>query len=105
MRKLFCFSIDRLIATFGKMSFVKHDRHAELSVSYLNTLHALHPPTLNPHLTKSRLNDAPRLCEMLHRNYCGASRAGQRSKLPLQRQPSNAAWKGNKVETVWMQGV
>jgi hypothetical protein len=22
-------------------------------------------PGLNPHLTKSRLNDAPRLCEML----------------------------------------
>src|SRR6202035_4413185 len=27
--------------------------------------------TLNPHLTKSRLNDAPCLCEMLHRNLTG----------------------------------
>src|ERR1700731_1814228 len=26
---------------------------------------------LNPHLTKSRLNDAPCLCEMLHRNLTG----------------------------------
>jgi hypothetical protein len=31
---------------------------------------ALHPPALNPHLTKSRLNDGPRLCEMLRRNFC-----------------------------------
>jgi predicted dithiol-disulfide oxidoreductase (DUF899 family) len=26
-------------------------------------------PALNPHLTKSRLNDAPRLCEMHRRNF------------------------------------
>ena len=32
---------------------------------------ALHPPTFNPHLTKSRLNDGPCLCEMLRRNFRG----------------------------------
>jgi hypothetical protein len=29
---------------------------------------AQHLPALNLHLTKSRLNDAPRLCEMLNGN-------------------------------------
>jgi len=33
--------------------------------------HAQHPPRLNPHLTKSRLNDAPHLCEMIERNFRG----------------------------------
>jgi hypothetical protein len=43
-------------------------------------------PALNPHLTKSRLNDAPRLCEMLRRNQsCGG----------IER---------NTVELVWAQG-
>jgi hypothetical protein len=31
---------------------------------------ALHPPELNWHLTKSRLNDAPPLCEMQRRKFC-----------------------------------
>jgi hypothetical protein len=30
--------------------------------------HVKQPPALNRHLTKSRLNDAPHLCKMLHRN-------------------------------------
>jgi hypothetical protein len=34
-------------------------------------MHALHLPVFNLHLTKSRLNDASRLCEMLHRNLTG----------------------------------
>jgi hypothetical protein len=46
---------------------------------------AQHPPALNPHLTKSRLNDAPRLCEMLRNFSCGG----------IER---------NKVEFVWTQG-
>jgi hypothetical protein len=29
---------------------------------------ALEPPVFNPHLTKTRLNDAPHLCEMLPGN-------------------------------------
>jgi hypothetical protein len=76
-----------------------------LAVGQVN--HAQDTPRLNPHLTKSRLNDAPRLCEMLHRNFFddGVSRAGLRSKLPPFRRISNAAWKGNKVEPVWMQVV
>jgi hypothetical protein len=41
---------------------------------------------INSLLTKSRLNDAPRLCEMLHRNFfCGE----------VER---------NKAELVWTQG-
>jgi hypothetical protein len=40
---------------------------------------------------------------MLCRNFRGASRAGQRSNMPLERQPSNAA-EGNKVEPFWVQG-
>jgi hypothetical protein len=51
---------------------------------------ALHPPALNPHLTKSRLNDAPRLCEMLRRNLKFS--AAQRSL------------KRNQVELVWTLG-
>src|ERR1700722_9007797 len=31
--------------------------------------HAQHPPALNPHLTKSRLNDAPSLCEMAYGDF------------------------------------
>jgi hypothetical protein len=31
---------------------------------------ALHPPELNWHLTKSRLNDAPPLCEMQRCELC-----------------------------------
>jgi hypothetical protein len=31
--------------------------------------HAQQAPALNPHLTKSRLNDAPHLCEMNRRNF------------------------------------
>jgi hypothetical protein len=65
---------------------------------------AQHLPALNPHLTKSRLNDAPRLCDMLCRNfYRGASCAGLGSNVPPPRTSSNAA-KGNKVELFWMQG-
>src|SRR5258708_2860185 len=30
----------------------------------------------NPHLTKTRLNDAPHLCEMLHGNFSGAAARG-----------------------------
>src|ERR1700730_7754176 len=33
--------------------------------------HASHLPGFNPHLTKSRLNDGPRLCETLDRNMTG----------------------------------
>jgi hypothetical protein len=46
-----------------------------LAVGQVN--HAPDTPRLNPHLTKSRLNDAPRLCEMFHRNFSddGISRA------------------------------
>jgi hypothetical protein len=47
---------------------------------------APHLPALNPHLTKSRLNDAPRLCEMLSRTLAGGG---------IER---------NKVEPVWTQG-
>jgi hypothetical protein len=47
---------------------------------------AQHPPALNLHLTKSRLNDAPRLCEMLRRN-----------------QPRRGVER-NKVESLWTQG-
>jgi hypothetical protein len=36
---------------------------------------ASHLPALNRHLTKSRLNDAPRLCEMLCRNFLQKHRA------------------------------
>jgi hypothetical protein len=36
-------------------------------ITFVN--HAQHPPALNPHLTKSRLNGAPRLCEMLFGNF------------------------------------
>ena len=50
---------------------------------------ALHPPALNPHLTKSRLNDAPRLCEMLRRNL---------------RFRCNALLKRNKVKSFWTRG-
>ena len=32
----------------------------------------MEPPAFNPHLTKTRLNDAPHLCETLHRT-CGCS--------------------------------
>ena len=41
---------------------------------------APHPPALNPHLTKSRLNDALHLCEMFRRNLRRSSCAGRRSK-------------------------
>ena len=76
-----------------------------LAVGQINP--AQDTPRLNPHLTKSRLNDAPRLCEMHRRDFSGdgVSRAGLRSKLPPFCRISNAAWKGNKVEPVWMQGV
>jgi hypothetical protein len=50
---------------------------------------ALHPPALNPHLTKSRLNDGPRLCEMLRRNFGS---------------PRNARPKRIKVESFWTRG-
>jgi hypothetical protein len=36
-------------------------------ITFVN--HAQHPPALNPHLTKSRLNGAPRPCEMLLGNF------------------------------------
>jgi len=49
---------------------------------------ALHLPAFNPHLTKSCLNDAPRLCEMLDRSLTG-----------------HGHFKGNKVEPFWAQGV
>jgi hypothetical protein len=57
-----------------------HRRHASLEDSGC-------PITarLNPHLTKNRLNDAPRLCEMLHCNFSGDG---------IER---------NKVELVWAQ--
>jgi hypothetical protein len=29
----------------------------------------MEPPAFNPHLTKTRLNDAPHLCEMLPGNF------------------------------------
>jgi hypothetical protein len=35
------------------------------SIGFAHVPSALHPPVLNRHLTKSRLNDAPRLCDML----------------------------------------
>jgi hypothetical protein len=38
-------------------------------------------PAFNLHLTKSRLNDAPRLCNMLRRNYSVA--ASQRKEVEL----------------------
>jgi Protein of unknown function (DUF2778) len=40
---------------------------SQADVTFVN--HAQHPPALNPHLTKSRLNGAPRLCEMLLGNF------------------------------------
>jgi hypothetical protein len=57
-----------------------HRRHASLEDSGRPITAAL-----NPHLTKNRLNDAPRLCEMLHRNFSGDG---------IER---------NKVELVWAQ--
>ena len=61
----------RVEAEFGIRSWYQHfdinrndlreDAPAELPA-------CLNPPALNPHLTKSRLNDAPRLCEMLRRH-------------------------------------
>jgi hypothetical protein len=38
--------------------------------------HAQYLPALNPHLTKSRLNDAPRLCEILCPNFGTVLSAG-----------------------------
>jgi len=37
---------------------------------------ASHPPAFNPDLTKSRLNDAPCLCEMLSGTYPDAASNG-----------------------------
>jgi hypothetical protein len=85
--------------------------HVKLFLSMRNCLaagqvnHAPHTPALNPHLTKSRLNDAPRLCEMISRNFSAVTfRARFAFDVP-QACRSNAASKGNKVELVWMQGV
>jgi hypothetical protein len=64
---------------------------------------AQHLPALNLHLTKSRLNDAPRLCEMLGWIYAGHRTQGPHSREQLELQLSNAA-KRNKVEPFWMQG-
>src|ERR1700712_1839891 len=59
---------------------------------------ALHPPALNPHLTKSRLNDAPRLCEMLWNfSIHGSSRAGQGSNVPLQMPAIERCLEGEQV--------
>src|SRR5882724_5845382 len=43
---------------------------AEMRPHFSSNSTALHPPELNWHLTKSRLNDAPPLCEMQRRNIC-----------------------------------
>jgi hypothetical protein len=44
------------------------------SSKYLSS--ALHPPAFNPDLTKSRLNDALCLCEMLLGTFSGAASTG-----------------------------
>src|SRR6516164_10782920 len=43
---------------------------AEMRPQFPSNSTALHLPELNWHLTKSRLNDAPPLCEMQRRNFC-----------------------------------
>src|SRR5215813_5240205 len=43
---------------------------AEMRPQFPSNSTALHPPELNWHLTKSRLNDAPPLCEMQRRESC-----------------------------------
>jgi hypothetical protein len=48
--------------------------------------HASHLPTFNPHLTKSRLNAAPRLCETLRWDF-----------------PESVS-KRDQVELFWTQG-
>src|SRR3569833_1464140 len=45
---------------------------AEMRPHFPSNSTALHPPELNWHLTKSRLNDAPPLCEMQRRSICSA---------------------------------
>jgi hypothetical protein len=60
-------------------------------------------PALNPHLTKSRLNDAPRLCEMLLRNSAD-DRAQAAVRMCLRNALHRTAASEDKVETVWMQG-
>jgi len=73
--------VARAIERFEKghgLRVVKLSSHRHSAAQYL--------PALNPHLTKSRLNDASRLCETLHRDF---SRGG------IER---------NKVELVWAQG-
>src|SRR5882724_8502546 len=82
--------------------FRKNTRGA-LANSYQNGT-AQQRPGLNPHLTKSRLNDALRLCEMVHRNSGGSSRAVQPSNVLEDAPDRRAGCRGNKVEAVWMQG-
>jgi len=73
--------VARAIERFEKghgLRVVKLSSHRHSAAQYL--------PALNPHLTKSRLNDASRLCETLHRNF---SRGGNREE---------------QMELVWAQG-
>jgi hypothetical protein len=68
--------------------------------------HAQHPPALNLHLTKTRLNDALCLCEIFAGTFLTVANRAQvsHSNVPPSRSQSDAAWKGNKVDLVWMQG-
>jgi predicted dithiol-disulfide oxidoreductase (DUF899 family) len=99
---------DRLVPEAGllernRQRFVLQMCRQQPRISYQNGT-AQQPPALNPHLTKNRLNDAPRLCEMVHRNFGGPPRAGRRSNVFEEPASSNGGCGGIKVERVWMRG-
>jgi hypothetical protein len=53
-----------------------HHYGGNFSNSSMHLGRALHPPAFNPDLTKSRLNDALCLCEMLSGTYPDAASNG-----------------------------